>query len=228
MNDEHDHYRDWSAAYVLGALEPSERDGYERHLRSCPTCQADVRDFAPLPALLSRVAPSDGDDPAAADRVTDLALARVELSSQRRRERIRRWRLAAVVSAAAALLIVAIAGATLIIGSRRGEPTPSGTELVVQPPADPGLGPGATGSVRIDPRGWGTEIELDLVGLPERDRYQLWAIDVDGSWTVAATWGPTPTGRARLTGAAAVVADTVERVVITSDDRSDVVLDAEL
>lgn len=229
LDEEHDHYRDWAAAYVLGALEPAERDRYERHLRSCPSCQADVRDFAPLPGLLARTPPADGggdeDDVVTAARVTDLAVARAEVSSRRLRARSRRWRLAAMAAVAAAAVVVAATVASLAIGSG-GEPAPAGTELVVEVP--PGAEAGTTGSVRVDTRAWGTEIELDLVGLPDRDRYQLWAIDIDGSWTVAATWGPTPEGRARLTGAAAVVADTVERVVITSGDRSDVVLDAEL
>jgi len=54
----------------------------------------------------------------------------------------------------------------------------------------------------------------------------LWAVDTDGSWTIAATWAATPRGRARLTGAAAVPTDAIDRVIITSTDRDDVVLTA--
>ncbi|HEX5510159.1 MAG TPA: zf-HC2 domain-containing protein [Actinomycetales bacterium] len=43
------------AAFVLGALSDDERQAYTDHLRECPACRRSVTEFAPLPALLSRV-----------------------------------------------------------------------------------------------------------------------------------------------------------------------------
>jgi hypothetical protein len=41
--------------YVLGALPPEDRRAFEEHLAVCPECQAEVREFAGLPGLLSRL-----------------------------------------------------------------------------------------------------------------------------------------------------------------------------
>lgn len=41
--------------YVLGALSPEERHAFEEHLDGCAECQAEVREFAGLPGLLSRL-----------------------------------------------------------------------------------------------------------------------------------------------------------------------------
>jgi len=57
MTDDHDIYREWAAAYVLGALDSVERSDYERHLRTCPLCQADVSEFSALPGLLAQLDP---------------------------------------------------------------------------------------------------------------------------------------------------------------------------
>jgi Putative zinc-finger len=41
--------------YVLGALSPEDRREFEEHLEACALCQAEVREFAGLPGLLSRL-----------------------------------------------------------------------------------------------------------------------------------------------------------------------------
>ncbi len=49
---ESDHER-WSedvAAYMLGALEPAEAAGLERHLEGCERCQAEIRWLTPAVA----------------------------------------------------------------------------------------------------------------------------------------------------------------------------------
>ena len=38
--------------YALDALDPAERARYERHLRRCATCPAEVRGFAAVAASL--------------------------------------------------------------------------------------------------------------------------------------------------------------------------------
>lgn len=43
-----------TGAYVLDALTPAERTAFEAHLRSCPECAREVRDFAATAALLGR------------------------------------------------------------------------------------------------------------------------------------------------------------------------------
>lgn len=48
-----------AAAYVLGALEPAERERFETHLAGCPSCAATVREFAELPGVLAHAPVED-------------------------------------------------------------------------------------------------------------------------------------------------------------------------
>jgi hypothetical protein len=75
-------------------------------------------------------------------------------------------------------------------------------------------------------RGWGTEIHVELAGLPQRPLYQLWVIDADGVWMQSSTWGPTPSGGAAVTGATSVMVDALDRIVVTSEDREEILVDA--
>lgn len=42
-------------AYVLGALEGEERDAFERHLATCPSCQREVASYLPLLSALREI-----------------------------------------------------------------------------------------------------------------------------------------------------------------------------
>jgi len=62
MNDsEHTQWSEDLAAYMLGALEPGETAGFERHLDGCERCQAELRWFEPavqtLPESIERQKP---------------------------------------------------------------------------------------------------------------------------------------------------------------------------
>ncbi|HEV7656631.1 MAG TPA: zf-HC2 domain-containing protein [Mycobacteriales bacterium] len=50
-----DRYTYDAGPYVLGALPPEDRRAFEEHLATCSQCQAEVREFAGLPGLLSRL-----------------------------------------------------------------------------------------------------------------------------------------------------------------------------
>ncbi|WP_435737867.1 zf-HC2 domain-containing protein [Cellulosimicrobium sp. PMB13] len=54
---ETDPYREWDAAYVLGALGPKDRRTFEDHLTTCGTCRASVTDLAGMPGLLGMLTP---------------------------------------------------------------------------------------------------------------------------------------------------------------------------
>ena len=43
------------AAYVLGALDDSDSASFERHLATCPRCQAELDELSGLPSLLDQV-----------------------------------------------------------------------------------------------------------------------------------------------------------------------------
>ena len=51
MTADEDQFRDWDAAYVLGALSPEDRRAYEEHLRTCDACRAALGELAGIPGL---------------------------------------------------------------------------------------------------------------------------------------------------------------------------------
>ncbi|TFC01124.1 anti-sigma factor [Cryobacterium adonitolivorans] len=48
-----DRFREWDAAYVLGALSAEDRHAFERHLPTCPACAGAVAELAGLPGILA-------------------------------------------------------------------------------------------------------------------------------------------------------------------------------
>jgi anti-sigma-K factor RskA len=214
MNNDHDRYAEWAAAYTLGALDAEDRRAFETHLAACSVCAAELAALAPVPALIAKIDPGDVErqpDPAHAASIA--AAAKREIRAIRRRSR--RWQLTAAGFAAAALILVAV----LLVTPRHGDNPPAQTASVLSSAA-------STTDVTVSPRAWGTEITLHITGLPARDSYQLWTVDINGTWTTAATWSPTPAGVVRLTGASRTPTDQIERVLITSQDPDDLLVAA--
>ncbi|MBE1877378.1 anti-sigma factor family protein [Myceligenerans pegani] len=129
-----DRYAEWDAAYVLGALSPSDRHAYERHLAECDMCRTAVAELAGMPGLLGTVpaaqaealgteapgatAPSDGFPTAAHDAGHDGGPATVvPLASLARAARRSRFRRRALTAVAASVLVVAGAvGGSVLTG----------------------------------------------------------------------------------------------------------------
>ena len=220
--DEHGEVGEWAGAYTLGVLDPADRRRFEAHLRSCDVCQSAVRDLAVLPGLLAGIDVAALDD--TADRATGTAIerrARAELAVLRRSRARWRW-----IAAAAA--VVATSGAAWTVVRELADDTPVSTTASAATMATVSRSLADAAAIGADARTWGTALTAEFTGLPERERYQLWTVDHGGAWTVAATWGPTPTGNTRLAGAASTPADRVARIVVTGDDRDDVIVDATL
>lgn len=221
-----DPYREWDAAYVLGALAPGERREFEAHLAGCDACRAAVGDLAGMPALLSMLpagavpgeAPGAGpgadagapgvDDAPLADVVP---LARVAHEARRRRARGR----LALVGAAAALVVVAGgAGAALTAGqAARPAVVAADARTVALAPVD---GSGVTADLTLAPARWGTRLDwtcaYEAAELPV-GVYELVLVGDDGERSVVATW--TSTGEREATGlgaSSALPLDGIDRV----------------
>ena len=121
--------------YVLGALPPEERHAFEEHLDSCAQCQAEVREFAGLPGLLSRL--PAGELPAALEAEPEpqspvsvlpslLRAAGGQRTSRRRRT---------LVAGIAAALVVAAGSAVVtdVVVQRSGPAAVQDTALVFTP-----------------------------------------------------------------------------------------------
>ena len=217
MTDDHDLYADWAAAYTLGALDTDDRRVFEQHLGSCPTCRAEIADFAALPGLIAKVDPADLDhepDPDLASAIEKAAVRQLLMMKRR----TTRWRATALAASAAAAVI-----AVVLITSGGGPDSEDRTNWVA---AQVTSAQTETADIGTTVKDWGTEITVELTGLPPRDSYVLWTVDTSGGWSNVASWAPTPTGTASLVGATSTTAAELDRIVITSDDIDDVLVDA--
>lgn len=218
MNTSHEEFSEWAGAYAFGALEPEDRRAFERHLAECSICAHDVKAFAPIPGLLAQIERTELDDLTDANTARAIA-TRVRLEEQQVRKSRRLWRTAAIGSVAAGLLVlVGLLAVWATTDANESVSPPTVAAVVVSSQAE-------SAAVFTSERGWGTEIYLDLAGLPPREQYQLWAVDQDGTWSAAATWGPTPNGGAKVTGATSLVSGSIARVIVTSQDRNEVLID---
>ncbi len=206
MSD-HADYREWAAAYVLGALEPGEVRRFEAHLDECELCRRDVAEFAPIPALLARIqSPEQAVMP---DGVTRRARSRIRAEHAALVRSRQRWRWVAVSAALVAVAaIVTLAGAAL-----SGSDAPEAMAMVVDAEAVPA-------QISVSPRAWGSAIDLRLEELPPLDLYVAWAVDRDGTWQQVAAWGPTPGGRAVVSASSSFTTAELAGVVVTSGDRA--------
>jgi len=168
------HVRDDLGGYVLGALEPAEREAVSAHLGTCRECAAEYARLAGLPALLQH---ADGlEIPAAPAAVEERVLDRVahDRGQRPRRGRAgmlgllarpRRWRpsltrgRAAVAAAVAGAALGA--GVTALAVGGDDASTPAGQYALRLTGAT-----GATARAQLEPGRGGTEVHLWVKGLP--------------------------------------------------------------
>lgn len=232
MSPDHAHFADWDAAYVLGALSPSDRRLFEEHLESCDACRASLAQLAPTIGLLSRVAPEraqsmlanpvEEDGPDAATRERLLALG--ALDARRRR---RAWWAGGIAAAAVVIVALVLAVSAAIAPNLRG------TQVVaLEPLIDIPL----TATVELSGVAWGTRIEmtchypeLDDDDAPEDGRpYALVLTSVDGTTSEVSSWRALPGATARLSAATALDPDEIAVVEIRSLSSGRVLMRTEL
>jgi hypothetical protein len=167
------HVREDLGGYVLGALDPAERDAVAAHLADCPECTAEHERLAGLPAMLRH---AEGlEIPPAPPAIEERVLDRVAQDRGRRRRRAgmlallarpRRWRPSLTRGRAA--VAAAVAGAALGAGVTAlvhddggGGGTPAGQYALRLT----GSG-GASARAELEPGRDGTEVHLWVKGLP--------------------------------------------------------------
>jgi hypothetical protein len=210
--------------YVLGALEPAERAAVDAHLATCDGCQAELADIEDLPTLLAPLseeavaALADGWSEESADTLTapgtsdhsaDLSLARVRRKTYR----------TTLLSVAAVVAIGLGATGAVEAGIHVGQ-------AGAVPYAGPALGPwqSAQGSnaadmhatVRYRPMGWGTQVAVQVTGIPLHTVCAIEAYERNGTTTIGGSWiTDNNEGKIWYTASTALSKNTVTKFVIT-------------
>jgi anti-sigma-K factor RskA len=180
---------DLAAAYAIDALSGAERRRFERHVRACARCQEEVRVLAEGAADLADLAKAE--PPVAMKARVMAAIATIPqdrpgpavLRRQRRRDR-RIWEL---VTAAAGIAVVVLAG-SLIALNRDLEEARLLNSILTAPDLITVEIEGAI-SARFSystERSQGAFITSDLPLLEEARTYQLWLIGGSGPVSVGA------------------------------------------
>lgn len=157
----HEEFATWDAAYVLGALSPTERRAFEAHVRECERCADSLAEFAGMPGILSRVpreqafalvndvvATETGDERAAEGPGPEMLPS---LLHRVRRRRVRsRWLIAGLSAVAAAVVV----GAAFVLPSAL-QPAPPAPNVAMQQVEPSAL----TADLRLTAEPWGTRID---------------------------------------------------------------------
>jgi hypothetical protein len=193
VTDPDDRYKDWDAAYVLGALDAEDRRAYERHLATCTECAAGVAQFAGLPGILSRLSPEDalallaeedvvaGVDDHLRDGVhTPGLVQRLAVASGRRRRRTR-----FAVTGTAIVIVALLATGGIVYTANQ----PTTVAAVAMAP----LGQhSVTARMSVTSKAWGTRFDWscsyyhDVWSTPAS--YDLVVTTKSGATSTVATW----------------------------------------
>jgi hypothetical protein len=192
-------------AYVLGALDATERLEIEEHLRDCAQCRDELVRLAPLPGLLGQVSLDDVLAPEPPIRPADASPPAGPTPPSHRR------RMIATVAAAALLLVgVGLAGRVVIDG---GSTTTATTWSTSTGPA------GIEATAALVDRGWGTDIELAMDDLPAHKRCRLIVIGSDGRVETAGWWTTGYSAEAEVPASTSIESDAIDRMEIRAGSR---------
>lgn len=201
-------------AYVLGALAPTERQEYERHLAGCHPCSRSVRELAGLPGLLGRLDASALDDETV-EPLPDTLLPAL-LRETRRAER-RRLLLSTGLAAAAAVVVGVLVTYAVLGGASstpQADPGPSAGSSPIASASPAALAMAAVGRAPVSGRllvedvAWGTRLGLTCTySGPAADAagatYLLVVRTTDGRTEEVGTWQALSGRTMQVTGATA-------------------------
>jgi len=226
VSPDHVDFAEWDAAYVLGALSPSDRRAFESHMETCDRCRDAIAEIAPTIGLLARIDRTRAEslavrtptpaDVGPAESLRDDVVARLRRQTRRRR---RTWWLAGV--AAAAVVVAVVLLAVNVAPAQRGIQT-----YALESVSDAPL----SASVELAEVAWGTRIALvchyDSVAGSDAPEdgwpYSLYVIGDDGAASQVSTWRAPPGSTARLDAATELDIADLAAVEIRSLDGDDV------
>jgi hypothetical protein len=205
------------AAYLLGALSPSEHQAFESHLADCAACQRSVRELAGMPGLMGKVQLEDFTSPQQPPPASLLATLTREVHRERTR---RRWLVGAMAAAAAVTVLAIGLGVHAVIDSGHQQTASTAMSRVTATPV--------RATVQLNDKPWGTEINLlchydESHPYPEAPQtYVLVVTDRAGTARELATWKVIPDGVSQVTGSIGWKRADIARVEIRTLDGSPV------
>ncbi|MEK6277247.1 MAG: zf-HC2 domain-containing protein [Actinomycetota bacterium] len=147
-------WRERLGGYVLDQLAAEERAATAAHLEGCAACRAEAGSLAPLAGLLAKADPARLSAPPSPPPELAGRIARV-VSREGRRRRLG-WRLALGLPAAAAAAAAIIAAIVLVS---------PGPERTAQRIAFDPLPRGVQLTATVEPRSFGTQIRMRVIGM---------------------------------------------------------------
>jgi anti-sigma factor RsiW len=212
--------REELGGYILGALEPAEREAVAAHLARCPHCAAEHARLAGLPALLAHAEGLEipAPPPAVEERVLDrIAQERGAARRGRRRllARFPGWARGRTLLAGGLAGAVIGAGATALV--LQDDPANEAAAYSVALRGDGG----ASARAQLEPGSGGTKVQLWVEGLPPGGETVYEVLCERPGWSASAgTFRADSRGRAYavLTTAARIGEYESIRVVRSSDE----------
>lgn len=221
MTETTDRFRDWDAAYVLGALDSEDRRAYERHLAKCPSCSKALAELAGLPGILSKLSTSDAvalladedvsvgvDDHLREGVHTPGLVQRLAMATARRRRRIR----LGILGAAIAVVALITAGGVVYTAGQ----TPVAAAVAMAPNHQHIV----TASLSVTRKAWGTRFDwsCSYPGLSNvyasPVSYDLVVVRKSGAQSVVATWSAAGPHAAGLTASSDIAYGDISSVEI--------------
>jgi len=229
-----DPYATWDAAYVLGSLSGNERREFERHLATCPQCNAAVAELSGIPALLAQLTAEEVealDDPATEvppmrPEVLDTLMQKVEW----RRRRTRRFSVITLAAAAAVLAIALVVG--IVPGIRgHGDDQPMASAVTMSKVAQTPI----NAEITLTGFGWGTRIDMVCTygdyasrGQTTTENLSMVLVGHNGTQSEIATWVGVNGATALPSGNTTLQKDQIKSVQLVDSDTRAVLLQSDL
>jgi hypothetical protein len=173
-------WRERLGAYLLGHLDPTEEAATRAHLDGCRECRQEAEQLRAVVDVLPLAdAARLTEQPSPSADLGDRIVWRVVDERDRSRRRRRRTAGMAVGFAAAFVLL---AGAVGLLARGGGDEPFEFQDLPV----------GVSAAATLEAKPWGTQIELDVAGLPEGQEYRVWLERPDGNRIPAGTFVAVP------------------------------------
>jgi hypothetical protein len=204
MSTEHEPVKELLGGYLLGGLDELDQRRVDAHLRHCAVCRDELELLAPVPELLKALpngAAAPPLRPAPPVHLENL-LHRVR-ATRRRRARVP-W-----LAAAAAIVVMLVVSTALLL--RPTDPVGTTVTFAAAAPSR------AAGRAVLTERPWGTSVVVKMTNLPASGLCMLQVVGRDGRVEQAATWGPTLTEAAQVTGGSSMQLSTVRAVNVVDE-----------